>query len=78
MLLLMTETRYLTDLNDKEWIVVEPTLPELKSGGRPRIHSIREILNAIFYLWRIDGTWERIHTILRGKLCNKLGHDTQQ
>jgi putative transposase len=53
MLLFMTQTRYLTDLSDKEWIVVEPTLPEIKSGGRPRIYSRREILNAIFAIARI-------------------------
>ncbi len=57
MLLLMTQTRYLTDLSDKEWIVVEPTLPEVKSGGRPRIHSRREILNAIFYIVRSGCAW---------------------
>jgi len=99
----MTQTRYLTDLADKEWIVIEPILPVVRSGGRPRIHSIREILNAIFYivrsgcawrllprdlppwktvyhyyrLWRIDGTWERIHKALREKLRGKLGRDPQ-
>ena len=103
MILLMMQTRYLTDLTDKEWTVVEPALPEVKAGGRPRIHSIREILNAIFYivrsgcawrllprdlppwktvyhyyrLWRIDGTWECIHRVLREKLRSKLGRDPQ-
>ena len=53
MLLLMTQSRYVTGLIDKEWTVVEPILPELKSGGRSQIHSIHEILNAILYIVRI-------------------------
>src|SRR5215210_424150 len=41
---------YPTDLSDAEWKYIEPHLPVPKGHGRPRIHSLREILNAIFYL----------------------------
>jgi putative transposase len=43
---------YQTDLSDKEWEIIELHLPQENSGGkgRPRLHSIREILNAIFYI----------------------------
>lgn len=30
-----------------------------------------------FRLWRLDGTWERIHTALRDMLRQHLGRDTQ-
>ena len=31
---------------------MEPYLPTPKAPGRPRVHSLREILNAIFYIVR--------------------------
>jgi putative transposase len=42
--------RYPTDLSDVEWNYIEPHLPAPKGFGRPRTHSLREILNAVFYL----------------------------
>lgn len=42
----MTKSRqaYPTDLNDTEWQAISPYLPEDKSTGRPREHSLREKL----------------------------------
>jgi hypothetical protein len=39
---------YPTDLSDAEWNYIEPHLPAPKGHGRPRIHDLREILNAVF------------------------------
>jgi hypothetical protein len=87
--------RYLTDLSDAEWEYIEGLLPTPENKGRPRLHSLREILNAIFYvvrsgcawrllphdfppwktvyhyfrLWRLDGTWEKMHAALRQRGC---------
>jgi putative transposase len=36
---------------------VEPYLPTLKAPGRPRVHSLREILNAIYYIARSGCAW---------------------
>src|SRR5215211_6740061 len=89
---------YPTDLSDAEWLCIEPYLPTPKAPGRPRVHSPREILNAIYYIvrsgcawrllphefppwktihhyfrtWRLDGTWERLHTALRQRLRVRL------
>jgi hypothetical protein len=41
---------YPTDFYDAEWSWIEPHLPTPKAPGRPRVHSLREILNAIFYI----------------------------
>lgn len=94
---------YATDLTDAEWTLVRPLLPLDAPTGRPRLHSLRTILNAIFYQlrtggawrflpqewppwqtvyhyyrrWRLDGTWERIHTALRERLRVRLGRDAQ-
>ncbi len=94
---------YPTDLNDTEWNVIAQLLPPPKKIGRPREHTYREILNAIFYsvrsgcAWRMmphdlpswstvygyfnrwskDGTWERIHTQLRGDLREAEGRNRE-
>ena len=41
---------YQTDLSDAEWSCLESHLPAPKANGRPRMHSPREILDAIFYV----------------------------
>ena len=93
--------KYPTDLSDAEWECIEPHLPTPRAPGRPRTHSLREILDAIFYMvrsgcawrllphefppwktihhyfriWRIDGTWERLHAALRQRLRVRLKRD---
>jgi putative transposase len=48
---------YQTDLSDSEWARIEPFLPVPKAPGRPRVHPLREILNAIFYIVRSGCAW---------------------
>jgi putative transposase len=48
---------YLTDLTDAEWEYIEGLLPTPENEGRPRLHSLREILNAIFYVVRSGCAW---------------------
>jgi transposase len=36
---------------------IEPHLPAPKGHGRPRIHDLREILNAVFYLLKSGCQW---------------------
>ena len=58
----MTKSKqaYPTDLNDTEWFEIMPYLPEPKKTGRPRKHSWRVILNAIFYLLRSGCAWRML------------------
>nr|WP_041359133.1 IS5 family transposase [Nitrobacter hamburgensis] len=49
--------RYQTDLTDAEWRLVEPHLAAAKKTGRPRSWSMREIVNAIFYVLRGGIAW---------------------
>src|SRR4028118_1297166 len=37
---------YQTDLSDEEWEILEPYLPVPRASGRPRLHPLREILDA--------------------------------
>ena len=97
------ERAYQTDLSDAEWSYVEPHLPVPEAPGRPRIHALREILNAVFYIvrsgcawrllpkeyppwktvhhyfriWRLDGTWKRLHDALRERVRVRKGRDPQ-
>ena len=48
---------YSTDLSDAEWIRLRSYLPTPKAQGRPRRHSLRTILDAIFYLLRTGCPW---------------------
>jgi putative transposase len=48
---------YASDLTDREWALLEPLLPPASPVGRPRLHSLRIVLNAIFYELRTGGAW---------------------
>ena len=53
----MERQGYPTDLTDAEWALLAPHLPPASPRGRPRVHSYRVILNAIFYLLRSGCAW---------------------
>lgn len=53
----MTRPSYLPDVTDTEWPYLAPHLPTPQVGGRPRVHPVREILNAIFYVLRSGCAW---------------------
>jgi putative transposase len=48
---------YPTDLSDAEWACLEEYLPSPENDGRPRVHSLREILDAIFYVVKSGCPW---------------------
>ncbi len=48
---------YSSDLSDAEWACLEGHLPTAENEGRPRLHSLREILDAIFYITRSGCAW---------------------
>jgi putative transposase len=51
---------YPTDLSDAEWAYLKPCLlpaPKKRGRGRPKVHSSRKILNAIFYLLKSGCPW---------------------
>ena len=48
---------YQTDLSDAEWFCIKPYLPVRNAPGHPRVHTLREILAAIFYILRSGCAW---------------------
>ena len=53
----MRRRAYQTDLSDAEWSYIEPHLPNPGAPERPRVHALREILDAIFYIVRSGCAW---------------------
>ena len=48
---------YPTDLSDAEWTRLRSYLPSLKAESRLRTHSLRDVLDAIFYIVRSGCAW---------------------
>ena len=51
--------RYPSNLSDGAWDAIRPLLPEY-SVGRPRTLSLRQILNAIFYVLKTGCQWRQL------------------
>ena len=52
--------RYTSDLTDSEWKLIDYCFPKPSRKGRPRRHSFRELLNAIFYLVKTGCQWRNL------------------
>src|SRR4051794_20944608 len=64
----MPRKGYATDLTDAEYCELEPLLPVPTVAGRPRRHSLRELLNSIFYIVRSGCAWRLLsHEFRRGR-----------
>jgi putative transposase len=52
--------RYTSDLTDTEWPLIDYCFPKPSKTGRPRKHSYRELLNAVFYVVRTACQWRNL------------------
>lgn len=52
--------RYLTDLSDTQWDLLQGLIPAAKPGGRPRSVTMREVLNTLLYLNRTGCQWDML------------------
>ncbi len=48
---------YPSDLSDAQWALLEPLMPVTRPRGQVRIHSYREIVNAILFILRTGSPW---------------------
>lgn len=46
-----------SDTSDEQWALIEPLLPEVRSGGRPEKHPRRDRVDAILYVVRAGCAW---------------------
>jgi putative transposase len=56
----MERKPYPSDLTDEQWMLLEPTIPSARPGGRPRAVDMREVLNGILYLSRSGCSWRSL------------------
>jgi putative transposase len=54
--------RYTSDLADPEWQLIDYCFPKACTTGRPREHTQRELVNAIFYLVKTGCQWRNLPT----------------
>jgi putative transposase len=48
---------YSSDVTDEQWEILKSLIPPASKVGRPRTNSMREIINAIFYINRTGCQW---------------------
>jgi transposase len=51
---------YPSDLTERQWNRIVPLLPESRSTGRRRRHSLRQVLDAINYRWETGCAWRML------------------
>ena len=56
----MRRRRYPSDLTDAQWARLEPLLPAVRPGGRPRAHPLREVIDAMRYVLRGGIAWRAL------------------
>lgn len=56
----MDRKSYPSDVTDRQWRLIEPSIPPPKSGGRPREVDIREVVNGILYVVRTGCAWRQL------------------
>jgi putative transposase len=57
----MRTSHYPSDLSDAQWALVKPLIP-IYPGGRPRKTSMRDVVDAIFYILRTGCQWRFLPT----------------
>lgn len=56
----MPRRPYPSDMSDAQWTYLEPLLPVVRLGGRPRAHPLREIVDAMRYVLRTGCQWRAL------------------
>lgn len=51
---------YPTDISETHWIKIAPLISPAKEGGRPRTTVIREVVNALLYLFSCNCPWRML------------------
>jgi putative transposase len=54
---------YPSDLSDAQWELIENLIPKSRRGGRPRTTSVRQVVNAVFYLNRTGCAWRYLPAV---------------
>jgi hypothetical protein len=61
-----------SDTSDEQWALIEPLLPEVKTGGRPEKHPRRALVDAILYVVRTGCAWRQLRPARRTIIVGSL------
>ena len=53
----MRTHHYPSDITDAQWALIEPHIPPVHPGGRPRKTAVRDVVDAILYILRTGCQW---------------------
>ena len=53
----MRTQSYPSDISDAQWALIEPYIPPVHPGGRPRKTDLRDVVDAILYILRTGCQW---------------------
>jgi putative transposase len=53
----MRTHHYPSDITDAQWALIEPHIPPVHPGGRPRKTDVRDVFDAILYILRTGCQW---------------------
>ena len=53
----MRTQHYPSDVTDEQWALIEPHIPAVHPGGRPRKTDMRDVVDAVFYILRTGCQW---------------------
>ena len=70
------KTSYPSDVTDEEWAFCAPYLTLMKEAAPQRVHSLREVFNAVRYMVRAGCPW-RIFASEFSRGNEKLSHKMQ-
>ena len=56
----MRKTYPTDDLSDEEWVCLRSLLSDLPNAVRPRAHSLRDVIDAVFYVLRSGCPWRSL------------------
>ncbi|GAA1329152.1 IS5 family transposase [Pseudonocardia xinjiangensis] len=51
---------YPSDTSDEQWALIEPQLPQVRTGGWPEKHPRRALVDAILYVVRTGCAWRQL------------------
>jgi len=63
----MKTHHYPSDLTDAQWALIEPHIPPVRPGGRPRKTDMRDVVDAVFYILRTGCQWRYLPSDLPPK-----------
>ena len=63
----MRTHHYPSDVTDTQWALIEPHIPPVHPGGRPRKTDMRDVVDAVFYILRTGCQWRYLPSDLPPK-----------